>query len=115
MITHDGLRHHRLHFLRHHANVSSITSVIAEAIEANTVAEMAEENDVVFERDVGSPSAATSTATAATPATAASACTTATAATATRRADVAAPTAATHAYAAARGCSVCDPSGANIS
>jgi hypothetical protein len=105
------VRLNQLHILRHHADVSSIAAIIAEAIVAKAVGEMAEENNVVFERDVRSPSAATSTATA-TPATAAGTCTTA-AATATRT-HAAAPTTATHACAAARGCHVCAPTGANI-
>jgi hypothetical protein len=61
------VRLNQLHILRHHADVSSIAAVIAEAIKANTIAEMTEKNDIVLDRDVGSASTATATA-AATPA-----------------------------------------------
>jgi hypothetical protein len=57
------VRLNHLHILRHHADVGSIAAVIAEAIKADTVAEMTEKNDVVLDRDVGSASTATAAAT----------------------------------------------------
>jgi hypothetical protein len=57
------VRLNQLHILRHHADVSSIAAVIAEAIKANTIAEMTEKNDIVLDRDVGSASTATAAAT----------------------------------------------------
>jgi len=64
-VTNDCLRHHLLHLLRHDAHIGAIAAVIAEAIIAETVGEMAKQDDVVFDRDVGSPSAATSCGTTA--------------------------------------------------
>jgi hypothetical protein len=61
------VRLNQLHILRHHADVGSVAAVIAEAIKADTVAEMTEKNDVVLDRDVGSASTASASA-AATPA-----------------------------------------------
>jgi hypothetical protein len=88
------VRLNHLHILRHHADVSSVAAVIAEAIKADTIAEMTEKNDVMLDRDVRSPSAAA----AATAATAA-----ATAATATSHAATATSHAATAATAAETG------------
>ena len=51
-VAHDRLRHHLLHFLRNHADISAIAAIIAEAIETNSVVEPAERNDVVLEHDV---------------------------------------------------------------
>ena len=65
VVTYDGLRHDRLHFLRHHADIHAVAAVIAEAIVAEAVSEMAEKNDIVLERNIGPPSATTTTATAA--------------------------------------------------
>src|SRR5262249_12028348 len=61
----DRPRRNRQHFLRHHANIGPVAAVVAEAIEAKAVIEMAEKNDVMLERDIGSPSAAAAAATAA--------------------------------------------------
>lgn len=64
LTTHDGLRHSCLHFLRHHTDVSSIAAIIAEAIVAKAVGEMAEKDNIVLERDIGSsPAAAAATTT----------------------------------------------------
>src|SRR5947209_3096489 len=65
---HDRIGHYSLHFLRHHADIGLVAAIVAEAIEAEAVVEMAKERDVVLEHHVGSPAAATaasSTATAA--------------------------------------------------
>ena len=59
-VTHNRLRHDCFNFLRHHTDIGAIAAVITEAIVADAVGEMAKQNDVVFDRDVGSPSAATS-------------------------------------------------------
>src|SRR5262249_39095634 len=64
-----GLRHDRLHLLRHHADIGFVAADIAEAIEAEPVVEPAEQNDVVLERDIGPPAAATTATAAATTAT----------------------------------------------
>lgn len=66
-VAHDGLGHDRLNFLRHYADISPVAAVVAEAIETEAIGEVAEKNDVVLERDIGSPSASTAaTATAST-------------------------------------------------
>src|SRR5215475_16218705 len=62
---HDRVRHDRLHLLRHHADIGLVAAVVAEAIEAEAVVEMAEQRDVVLERNIRPPSAATATAAAA--------------------------------------------------
>src|SRR6476646_2757013 len=54
-----------LHFLRHHADIGALAAVVAEAIVAEAVVEMAKQDDVVLERDVRT-SAATAAATATT-------------------------------------------------
>ena len=116
LATHNCLRHDLLHFLRHHADVSSIAAVIAEAIEADAVAELAEKNDIVLERDVRSPSA-TATTTATTTTAAATAATATTRARATAAACSCAPTAAAPAETcvSARGLRVRHATGLNIS
>ena len=70
-VTSYCLRHHLLHLLRYDAHIGAIAAVIAEAIIAKTVGEMAKQDDVVLDRDVGSPSAAATTTTEATAAAAA--------------------------------------------
>jgi hypothetical protein len=65
-----------LHLLRHHADVGAVAAVVAEAIIAEPIGKIPEQNDIVLERDVGS-------STTATPATAAAATTAAAAAEAT--------------------------------
>ena len=73
-VTSYCLRHHLLHLLRYDAHIGAIAAVIAEAIVAKTVGEMTKQDDVVLDRDVGSPSAApTAAATTTTEATAATA------------------------------------------
>ena len=52
-----------LHFLRDHADIGLIAAVVAEAIEAKTVLEMSEKDDVMLKPDIGSPSATASTTT----------------------------------------------------
>src|SRR5215218_4143034 len=52
--THHRGRHDRLHFLRHHANVGLVAAVVGEAIEAEAIFEVAEEEDVMLEHHVGS-------------------------------------------------------------
>src|SRR5262249_57725240 len=72
-ITHHRLRHHSLHLLRHHTDVGAVAAVVAEAIVAEPIGKMAEQNDIVLERDVGSsttpapPPPPTATAAATTP------------------------------------------------
>jgi hypothetical protein len=46
-----------LDFLRHHADVGAVTAVVAETIETEAVGETAKQHDVVFQSDVGTPSA----------------------------------------------------------
>src|SRR5439155_25767853 len=67
-------RHHRLHLLRHHADIGLVASEIAEAVVAEAIVELAEQHDVVLQRDIGAPA---STAAAPASATAESAATTA--------------------------------------
>jgi hypothetical protein len=44
-----------LDFLRHHADMDLVAAVVAEAVEAEAVIEVAEKGNVVLEHDVGSP------------------------------------------------------------
>ena len=53
-----------LHFLRHDADIGLVAAEIAEAVVAETVGEMTEQDDVVLQCDVGAPSTAAATATA---------------------------------------------------
>ena len=77
--------HHGLHLLRHHADIGLVAAVVAEAIEAEAVVEMAEHDDVVLQPDVGLvASATTATSTAARPMRAAAASVAPTAATPVR-------------------------------
>ena len=48
-----------LHLLGHDADISLITAVVAEAIKAKAVIEIAEQDDVVLETDIGTPSPTT--------------------------------------------------------
>src|SRR5262247_3824239 len=61
---HNGARHDRLHLLRHHADIGPVAAVVAEAIITDAVAEMAEQNDIMLEHHIRSPSAATTAAAA---------------------------------------------------
>ena len=67
---HHSLRHDGLDFLRYHADIGAIAAVVAEAIVADAIGEMAKKNDIVLESDIGpAPAAAATTAEAATAAT----------------------------------------------
>src|SRR5262245_43408901 len=90
---HDRFRHDVLHFLRHHADIGPGAAVVAEAIEAQAVVEMAEQGDVVLERDIRPASTAATAAAAATTAESTAAATATDAATATAHAAAAAATA----------------------
>src|SRR4029078_70415 len=68
----DSIRPHGLNFLRHYADITLVAAVVAEAIEAEAIVEMPEQDDMVLERDVGT-SSATASAAAATAATTAAA------------------------------------------
>src|SRR5216684_947299 len=59
---HDRLRHYAAHLLRDHAHIGLVAAVVAEAVEAESVVETAEQHDVVLERDVGSPPASAAAA-----------------------------------------------------
>src|SRR5262249_59763856 len=69
---HHRVGHHRLDFLRHHADVSLLAAIIAESIKTEAVVEPAKQRDDVPEQHVGMTSAtlsaAASAAAAATPA-----------------------------------------------
>src|SRR6185436_18430299 len=69
----DSIRPHGLNFLRHYADITLVAAVVAEAIEAEAIVEMPEQDDMVLERDVGT-SSATASAAAATAAATAAAC-----------------------------------------
>ena len=76
-----SLGHYGLDFLRHHANIRFVATIVAETIETEAVIEAAEHDDVVLEPDVGVTAAAVSATTvmaATTAATVSSAATTAT-------------------------------------
>src|SRR5262249_24970108 len=79
-----GFGHACLHFLRNHADIGTIAAVVAEAIVAKAVRQVAEKNDIVLEHDIGPTAAAT------TPTTATESSATATEATATTDAQAAA-------------------------
>src|SRR6188768_3542439 len=53
----DSIRPHGLNFLRHYADITLVAAVVAEAIEAEAIVEMPEQDDMVLERDVGTSSA----------------------------------------------------------
>src|SRR5215475_3432069 len=93
---HDCLRHDGLHVLRHHADIGLVAAVVAEAIEAEAVVEMAEQRDVVLQRNIGPPSAAAAKTAAASPEAAATAAE-ATATAAEAAAAAGKPACATHA------------------
>src|SRR5262249_18090674 len=59
---HDSIRPDGLHFLSHHADIGLVSAVVDEAVVAETIVEMAEKHDVVLERAIRAPSAATATA-----------------------------------------------------
>src|SRR5439155_8965489 len=88
----DRLRHDRQNFLRHDTDVGLVAAVVAEAIEAEAVVEMAKQRDVVLEHHVGSPATAAASAATAT----ADAATTAAADASNAAADAATTTDATH-------------------
>ena len=94
----NGLRHDSLNLLRHYADIGTVASVIAEAIVAEAIRKMTEQNDIVLERDVGSSTTTTATTTTTT----ATAATEAAAATATEATTAAAEAAATDIRAATR-------------
>src|SRR5207237_10697850 len=52
---HHRRGHDRLDFLRHHADIGLVAVIVAEAVEAEAVVEMAKERNVVLEHHVGSP------------------------------------------------------------
>lgn len=62
---HDSFRHHSLYFLRHHTHIGTIAAVVAKAIVAKAVRQMAEQNNIVLERDIRPTAAATATSTTA--------------------------------------------------
>src|SRR5262252_1956646 len=97
---HDRLRHDLLHLLRHHSHIGLVTAVVGEAIEAQAVVEASEQGDVVFEPDVGPPSATSSTSASR----AGAAC----------KASASRATAATKARAAARGVAVGHSTGLHV-
>ena len=102
------LRQHRLHLLRHHADIGPAASEIAEAVVSEAVVEMTEQHDVVFQRDVGTPAATASAETAASAATEAATASAMEAAAATTACKGGAATSTTTAVAhlAARRCQV---------
>src|SRR6185437_17160083 len=44
--------HHRLYLLSNHTDISSVTSIVREAIQADAIGKMPKKNDVVLERDI---------------------------------------------------------------
>src|SRR4029453_9493202 len=57
----DRVGPHHADFLRHHADIGFGAAVIGEAVVAQPVLQMPQQNDVMLERDVRAASAATST------------------------------------------------------
>ena len=105
---HDRLRHDLLHLLRHDSHIGSATAVVGEAIEAQAAVEPSEKGDVVFEPDVGPPSATSSEASAASSEASASRAGTASPEAASRA------TSAAKARAAARGVTVGHSTGLHV-
>jgi len=64
---HDSFGHDRLDFLRHHANIRFIAAIVAEPIIAKAVIEMAHQDDVMFQPDVGPPAVAAAATTTTAP------------------------------------------------
>ena len=66
-------RHDRFHLLRHDPDIGLVAAEIAEAVIAEAVVQMPEQDDVVLQRDIGAPATtAATTSTAAEPSAAAS-------------------------------------------
>ena len=53
LVAGDCVRNDGFDFLRHHADIGLIAAVVAEAIEAEAVIELTQQNDIMFEPDVG--------------------------------------------------------------
>ena len=59
-IVRNGLRHNFQRFLRNHADIMFLASIVCEPIDAHSVRKPAKKDDIVLDPDVGaSPSAAT--------------------------------------------------------
>src|SRR6185437_9520420 len=114
------IRHHALHFLRHYADIGLAAAKIAEAVIAEAIGEMAKQDDIMLQRDVGTTPTATTAAEAAASSAAAEAATASTSAaeatSSTRkcRATAAAARHARHARPPARGCRRRRPAGRHI-
>ncbi len=54
----DSLRHDRLHFLRHHADIGLVGAIVGKPVEPETAVETTEKDDVVLEGDIRPASAA---------------------------------------------------------
>ena len=48
----DGLGHHRLDFMRHHADIGFAAAIVAEPVKAETVIETGEHDDVVLQAEL---------------------------------------------------------------
>jgi hypothetical protein len=68
---HHRFGHDRSDFLRHDADIGSLAVDKSEAIESNSIVQVAEQDDLALQRNIGSPAAATATATTAAPSAAA--------------------------------------------
>src|SRR5258708_8890128 len=60
-----GFRHHTFHFLRDDAGINLVAAEIAKAIVAEAIGEVAEQDDVVLQRDVRASSTTATTTEAA--------------------------------------------------
>src|SRR5712671_1959484 len=56
-----GFRHHTFHFLRDDADINLVAAEIAKAIVAEAIGEVAEQDDVVLQRDVRASSTSAAT------------------------------------------------------
>ena len=113
---HDSFRHHSLYFLRHHTHIGTIAAVVAKAIVAKAVRQMAEQNNIVLERDIRPTAAATAAAATTTTSTtaAAEAAAAAAEAAATAGAQAATTAGAGEACAAARRVPLSSSAGSNV-
>lgn len=114
---HDSFRHHSLYFLRHHTHIGTIAAVVAKAIVAKAVGQMAEQNNIVLERDIRPTAAATAaaaTTTTSTTAAAEAAAAAAAEAAATAGAQAATTAGAGEACAAARRVPLSSSAGSNV-
>src|SRR5882762_6080274 len=109
-----GFRHHALDLLRNDTDIGLVATDVAEAIVAEAVGEMTEQDDIVLQRDVGATAATTAATTTTSSSATATETAAATAAATPGEARTTAPAARTHACMAARRCRGSRPAGRHV-